>query len=59
MPLVKLNKNLMRCHLFHKKSGLQSLQISCTFKFNFVFTLLPYSETLLIANSIRVSLISN
>ena len=41
-----------------KKSGLQYLQISCTFKFNFIFTLLHYGETL-IANSIHVSLISN
>ena len=52
-------KNLVRCHLIHKKSGLQSLQISSTFKFNFIFTLLPYGETLLIANSIHVSLISH
>ena len=41
-----------------KKSELQYLQISCTFKFNFIFTLLHYGETL-IANSIHVSLISN
>ena len=41
-----------------KKPELQYLQISCTFKFNFIFTLLPYGETL-IANSIHVSLISN
>ena len=59
MPLVKPKKNLVRCHLIHKKSGLQSLQISSTFKFNFIFTLLPYGETLLIANSIHVSLISH
>ena len=35
------------------------LQISATFKFNVIFTLLPYGETLLIANSIHVSLIPN
>ena len=46
-------------HLFHKNLGLQSLQISFTFKFNFIFTLLPCGETLLITNSIQVSLISN
>ena len=34
------------------------LQISSTFKFNFIFTL-PWGETLLITNSIHVSLISN
>ena len=52
MPLIKLNKMLVRCHLFHKELGLQSLQVSSTFKFNFVFTLLPCGETLLITNSI-------
>ena len=35
-----------------------SLQISSIFKFNFIFTL-PCSETLLITDSIHVSLISN
>ena len=48
MPLLKLKKNLMRYHLFHKKSG----EISCTFKVNFIFTLLPYG-VILIANSIQ------
>ena len=47
------------CHLFHKNLGLQSLQISSIFKFNFIFTLLSYGETLLITNSINASLISN
>ena len=59
MPVIKLDKTLVRCHLFHKKLGLQSLQFSFTFKFNFIFTLLPCGETLLITNSILVSLISN
>ena len=59
MPLIKLNKILVRCHLFHEKLELQSAQISSTFKFNFIFTLLPCSETLLITNSIDVPLISN
>ena len=58
MPLIRLNKILMRCHLFHKKLGLQYLQISSTFEFIIVFTL-HCSETLLIANSVHVSLISN
>ena len=59
VPLVKLKKNLVRCLLVNKKSRLQSLQISLTFKFNFILTLLPYCGTLLIANSIHVFLISN
>ena len=37
IPLMKLNKTLVRCHLFHKNLGLQSLQISSTFKFDFIF----------------------
>ena len=45
--------------LSQKIRGLQSLQISSTFKFDFIFKLLPYDETLLIANAIHVSLISN
>ena len=49
----------VQCHLFHKKLGLQSLQITSTFKFNFIFTLSPYDKTLLISNSIHVSFISN
>ena len=48
VPLVKLKKKLVCCHLFHKKSALKSLQIFSTFKFNFMFTLLPYGETLFI-----------
>ena len=39
MSLIILNKNLMQCHLCHKKLGLQSLQISFTFKFNFIHKL--------------------
>ena len=31
-PLLKLNKSLVRYHLFRKKVGLQSLQISSTLK---------------------------
>ena len=50
VPLVKLKKNSVRCHLFPKKSGLQSLQISSTFKFSFIFSLLPYGETFLTGN---------
>ena len=34
-------KILVCCHLSHKKLGLESLQISPTFKFNFTFTFLP------------------
>ena len=59
VPLVKLKKNLVRCLLVNKKSRLQSLQISLTFKFNFILTLLPYCEALLIANLIHLFLISN
>ena len=59
MPLIKLNKIPVLCHSFHRKLGLQSLQISPTFKFNFISTLLSCGETLLITNSIHVSLISN
>ena len=33
-----------------QKTGLQSLQISSTFKLNFTLILLPYSGALLIAN---------
>ena len=40
--LMNLNKKLLRFHLFHKKLRLQSLQIFLTFKFNVIFTLLPY-----------------
>ena len=54
VPLIKLSKNLVRCHVFRKNLGLQSLQISSTFKFNFIFTLLPYGETLSVANGIHV-----
>ena len=42
-----------------QKLGLQYLQIVSTFKFNFIFALLPCGETLLITNSIHVFLISN
>ena len=60
MSLIKLNRNLLLCHLFHKKLGQQSQQIFSTFKFNFIFTLLlTYAGTLLITNLIHVSLISN
>ena len=52
MPLIRLNKILVRCHWFHKKLGLVTLQISSTLKFNFIFTL-PCGETLLITNSIH------
>ena len=50
--LIRLNKILLGGHLAHKKIALQSLQISSTFKFNFIFTL-PCGETLLITNSIH------
>ena len=53
MSQIKLNKNLVRRHLFHQKLRLQSQQIFFTFKFNFIFTLLlllSCAETLLIAN---------
>ena len=53
VPLIKLNKNSLCCHLFHKKLGLQSLKIFCIFKFIFIFTLSK------ITNSIHVGLISN
>ena len=33
MPLIKLNKILVSCHLFHKKLGLQSLQIYVLIQF--------------------------
>ena len=39
MPLIRLNKFLVRYNSFHKKLSLQSLRISSTFKFNFIFTL--------------------
>ena len=52
MPHIKLDKILVCCHLFHKKLGLQSLQHSSTFN-----SILPCGETLLITNSIQVSLI--
>ena len=59
MCLIKLNKNLLRCHLFHKNIILQSQQIISTFTFNIIFTLLlPCAETLLITNSIHASWIS-
>ena len=59
MHLIKLNKILVRYLLFHKKLGLQSLQISPIFKLSFIFTLLSRGKTLLITNSMPVSLISN
>ena len=59
MALIKLSKIKVRCHLFHKKLGLQSLQIFSTFKFNFLFMLLPCDETLLITHLMHVSLIPN
>ena len=37
----KTKHNPGMCHLFHKKLGLQSLQISSIFKFNLIFTLFP------------------
>ena len=37
MPLIKLNKILVCCHLYHKNLGLKYVQISSTFKFNFIF----------------------
>ena len=46
MPLIKLNKKLVRCNLFHKKLGLQSLHI-------LIFTLLRCAETLLIPNLVQ------
>ena len=54
----KSKQNPAAFSLAPQKLGLQSLQISSTFKFNFIFTLL-YTETLLITNSTHVSLISN
>ena len=59
MALIKVNKILLHCHFTHKKLGLQSLQISSTFKFSFMFKLLPYTEALLTKNSIHVPLISH
>ena len=56
MPLIRLNEVLVRCHLFHRKLEPQTLQISSTFKFNFIFTL-PCRETFLIKISIHLSLI--
>ena len=44
--------------LILKKLGLQSLQFLSTFEFNITFTL-HCGETLLITNSLHVSLISN
>ena len=49
MSLIKLIKNLMRCHLFHKKIG---LKIVSTFKFNLFFTLLLQCAEALITNSV-------
>ena len=57
--LITLNKNLVRCHLLHKKLGLQSLQIFPTFKFNFIFILLLYGETWLIRPCSWIQMISN
>ena len=58
MPLIKLIKILVLCHLSLKNLG-QSLQISFTFKSSFVCTLLSGSQALLVTNSINLSLISN
>ena len=44
MALVQLYKILVHCHLFHKKLGLQSLEIY--FYIQVTFTLLPCSEAL-------------
>ena len=59
MPLMKLNKILVCCHLFHKKLDLQSLEVYSTFKFISIFIMLPCGEILLSTNSIHVSLILN
>ena len=60
MSMIKLNKNLVRCHLFLKKLGLQLQHIFSTFKFNFIFTILILrAEKLLITSSIRTTFISN
>ena len=59
MPLIKLNKILVSCHIFHKKLSRSSLQIFSTFKFSFFLTLLPCGEILLITNLVHVSLILN
>ena len=58
MPLIKLNKILGRCNLFHQKLGLQSLEIFSSFKFIFIFTLLYFGQTLLITNLLHGPLIS-
>ena len=59
MPLIKVNKKLQHCHLFQKRLGLQSLEISFTFKFSFILKLLSSDETWINTNSIHMSLISN
>ena len=51
VSLMRQNKILVCCNLFHKNSALQSLQISSTFKFSFIFTL-PCGQTL-ITNSMH------
>ena len=55
----KTNEKLGALSFISQKNRLQSLQISSSCKFNFIFTSLLYGETLLIANSVHVSLISN
>ena len=55
----KTKQKLGALSFISQKIGLLSLQISFTFKYKFIFTILPYGETLLIVNSTHVSLISN
>ena len=52
----KTKQNLVRCHLFNKRFGLQSAKF--IFKFNFIITLLPCRETL-ITNLVYVPFLSN
>ena len=52
-------KNPVAFSFISQKLGLESLQISSTFKFSFIFTLLPCAVTLLITNSIHLSFILN
>ena len=58
-PLIILNKNFLKWHLFYRNSSMNCLQISSTFKFSFIFKLFYYTDTLSITNSVHMSLNSN
>ena len=59
MCLFKTKEKVSALPFISQKIWTAISAISSTFKFGFIFALSPYGETLLVANSIHLSLISN